>query len=123
MGKFVIKASDAGFHFNLLATNGQVIGTSEKYKSEASCRDGIESVRRCCVGEIEDQTVEGFEKVKHPKFEVFADKGGKFRFRLKARNGEIILASQAYKSMDTCLNGVESVKKNAPESPVEKEAE
>ena len=60
MGKFVIKASDAGFHFNLLATNGQVIGTSEKYKSETSCKDGIESVRRCCVGGVEDQTVEGF---------------------------------------------------------------
>ena len=121
MGKFVIKTGKTGVRFNLLATNGQVIGTSEKYKSETSCKDGIESVRRCCVGEIEDQTVEGFEKVKHPKFEVFEDKGGKFRFRLKARNGEIILASQAYKSMDTCLNGVESVKKNAPESPVVKE--
>ena len=121
MGKFVIKVSESGAHFNLLATNGQVIGSSETYKSEASCRDGIESVRRCCVGGVEDQTVEGFEKVKHPKFEVFEDKGGKFRFRLKARNGEIILASQGYKSKDTCLNGVESVKNNAPEAPIEKE--
>ena len=76
-----------------------------------------------CAGGVEDQTVEGFEKVKHPKFEVFEDKGGKFRFRLKARNGEIILASQGYKTKDTCLNGIESVKKNAPESPVVKEEE
>ena len=108
MGKFGIKTSDAGVHFNLLATNGQVIGTSEKYKSESSCKDGIESVRRCCVGGVEDQTVEGFEKVKHPKFEVFQDKGGNFRFRLKARNGEVILASQGYKEKRTfipCVTG------------------
>ena len=123
MGKFVIKESEAGFHFNLVADNGQTIGSSEKYKSEASCRDGIDSVRRCSAGEIEDQTVEGYAQVKHPKFEVYEDKGGKFRFRLKARNGEIILASQGYKTKDTCINGIESVKSNAPESPVEKEAE
>ena len=121
MGKFVIKESETGFHFNLVAGNGQIIGSSEKYKSEGSCRDGIDSVRRCSAGGVEDQTVEGFETVKHPKFEVYEDKGGKFRFRLKARNGEIILTSQGYKGKDTCLNGVESVKKNAPEAPVEKE--
>ena len=123
MGKFVYKKVNNGFHFNLLATNGQVIGSSEVYKSETSCKEGIESVRRCCVGGVENQTVEGFEKVKHPKFEIFEDKGGKFRFRLKARNGEIILQSQGYKTKDTCLNGIESVKKNAPESPVVKEEE
>jgi uncharacterized protein YegP (UPF0339 family) len=118
MGKFVIKATDAGVHFNLLATNGQVIGTSETYKSEASCKDGIESVRRCSAGGVEDQTEEGFAAVKHPKFEVYQDKGGKYRFRLKARNGEIILVSQAYKEKNSCLQGVESVKNNAPEYPV-----
>ena len=46
MGKFVIKTSDAGQRFNLLATNGQVIGVSEVYKSEASCKGGIESVKK-----------------------------------------------------------------------------
>ena len=121
MGKFVIKVSEAGASFNLLATNGQVIGVSEVYKTEASCRDGIESVRRCSAGEIEDQTVEGYAQVKHPKFEVYEDKGGKFRFRLKARNGEIILPSQAYADKAACLNGIESVKANAPEAEVVKE--
>jgi uncharacterized protein YegP (UPF0339 family) len=121
MGKFVIKESEAGFHFNLVAANGQIIGRSEKYKSEASCRDGIDSVRRCSAGGVEDQTVEGFETVKHPKFEVYEDKGGKFRFRLKARNGEIILPSQAYKDKASCLKGIESVKANAPDAEVVKE--
>lgn len=47
-------------------------------------------------------------------FEIYKDKAGEFRFRLKASNGQTILASEGYKSKASCLNGVESVKKNAP---------
>ena len=118
MGKFVIKTGKTGVRFNLLAGNGQVIGTSEIYKADASCLNGIESVRKCSAGGIQDLTVEDSEKVKHPKFEVFLDKAGEFRFRLKARNGEIILASEGYKDKKSCLNGIESVKKNAPDAEV-----
>jgi uncharacterized protein YegP (UPF0339 family) len=49
-----------------------------------------------------------------PVFEWYKDKVGKFRFRLKAANGEIIATSEAYTSKDGCVNGIESVKKNAP---------
>ena len=121
MGKFVVKTTATGVKFNLKAGNGEIIATSEVYSSEAACMNGIESVRNSCVGEIEDQTVEGFETLKHPKFEVYTDKAGEFRFRLKARNGEIIAVSEGYKAKASCLNGIESVKKNAPDSPVEKE--
>ena len=48
------------------------------------------------------------------KFEVFTDKAGEYRFRLKAPNGEIIAASEGYSSKASCMNGIESVKKNAP---------
>ena len=48
------------------------------------------------------------------KFEVYADKGGEFRFRLKASNGQTILGGEGYKAKASCMNGVESVKKNAP---------
>ena len=118
MGKFVIKETKTGVKFDLKAGNGEVIATSEVYSTEAACKNGIESVRKCCVGEVEDQTVEGFEAVKHPKFEVYTDKAGEFRFRLKARNGEIIATSEGYKAKASCLNGIESVKKNAPEAEV-----
>lgn len=50
------------------------------------------------------------------KFEYFKDKAGKYRFRLKAGNGQIIAVSEAYNSLDSCLNGIESVKKNAPDA-------
>ena len=118
MGKFVIKTGKTGVRFNLLAGNGQVIGTSEIYKADASCLNGIESVRKCSAGGIQDLTEENGEKVKHPKFEVYLDKAGEYRFRLKARNGEIILASEGYKEKKSCLSGIESVKKNAPEAEI-----
>lgn len=119
MGKFVIVVNDKGNpHFNLLATNGQVIGTSEVYNSMAACKNGIESVKKCSEGDIEDTTVEGFEAVKHPKFVVTQDKVGKFRFNLKAKNGEIVLSSQGYESKVSCINGINSVKKNAPDAEV-----
>ena len=118
MGKFIIKKTGAGFRFNLKAGNGEIIATSETYNSMDACKNGIESVRKCCTGEIEDQTVNGFETVKNPKFELYKDKADEFRFRLKARNGEIIIASEGYKQKSNCLNGINSVKTNAPEAPV-----
>lgn len=118
MGKFVMKETKTGVKFDLKASNGEVIATSEVYTTEAACKNGIESVRKCSAGAVEDQTVEGFETQKHPKFEVYVDKAGEFRFRLKARNGEIIAVSEGYKAKASCLNGIESVKKNAPEAEV-----
>ncbi|MBQ9847628.1 MAG: YegP family protein [Clostridia bacterium] len=119
MGKFVVKETATGFKFDLKATNGQVIATSEVYTTKAACLNGIESVKTNCVGGVEDQTVEGFETVKHPKFEMYVDKAGEYRFRLKAKNGEVIAVSEGYKAKDSCENGIESVKKNAPEAEIE----
>lgn len=119
MGKFVIRNTKTGIKFDLKANNGEVIATSEVYKSEASCKKGIASVRRNApVAAVEDQTVEGFAKEKHPKFEIYVDKAGEFRFRLKATNGQIIAVSEGYKAMAGCKNGIASVKKNAEDAPV-----
>ena len=119
MGKFVMKATKTGIKFDLKATNGEVIATSEVYTSESSCRKGIASVRRNApIANVEDQTQEGFEKLKPPKFEVYTDKAGEYRFRLKATNGQIIAVSEGYKAMRSCTNGIESVKKNAADSPI-----
>ncbi|WP_280409875.1 YegP family protein [Nocardia brasiliensis] len=53
------------------------------------------------------------------KFELFTDKAAKTRWRLKAANGEVIAASQAYESKAAARNGIESVQKNAPGAPVD----
>lgn len=122
MGKFAIKTVKTGVKFNLKAGNGEIIATSEVYSSMSACKNGIESVRKnAAVAKLEDQTVEGFETVTNPKFEVYTDKAGEFRFRLKARNGEIIAVSEGYKAKASCLNGIESVRKNAPDAPVVEE--
>ena len=47
------------------------------------------------------------------KFELYVDKGGEYRFNLKASNGEVIASSEGYKSKASAVNGIESVKKNA----------
>ena len=122
MGKFVIRNVASGIKFDLKATNGQVIATSEVYEAKASCENGIESVRKNApIAAVEDQTVEGFETATNPKFELYADKAGEFRFRLKARNGQIIATSEGYVTKSSCENGIESVRKNAPEAEVVEE--
>lgn len=119
MGKFAVKETATGFKFTLKATNGQPILESEVYTTKAACLNGIESIKNNCVGGVEDQTVESVVEVKHPKFELYQDKAGEYRFRLKAKNGEIIGTSEGYKTKASAENGIESVKNNAPEAEIE----
>lgn len=124
MAKFSVRTTEKGSRFNLVAKNGQVVGTSQTYKSRRTCLHGIASVRvNAPEAGIEDQTVEGYETLKCPKFEIYLDKAGEYRFRLKARNGQNILAGEGYASKSGCKNGIESIMKNAPEATVEDEAE
>ena len=121
MGKFVVRTVPSGIKFDLKATNGQVIATSEVYEAKASCLNGVESVRKNApIANLEDQTVENFEAVTNPKFEVYVDKAGEFRFRLKARNGEIIATGEGYKAKASCLNGIDSIRRNAPDAEIVK---
>ena len=110
-----IKKVNTGIMFNLKADSGQVIATAEVCTTAASCETSIESVRRNApIAALEDQTVEGFAAAKRPKFELYVDNAGEFRFRLKATNGEIIAASEGYKAKESCENGIQSVRENAP---------
>ena len=119
MSKFVIRRVPSGVKFDLKAGNGQTILTSEVYSTEAVCRKGIESVRRNGpVAKLENQTEPGWKPLTNPKFEMYMDKAGCFRFRLKARNGEIIAVSDGYTAKAGCLNGIESVQKNAADATV-----
>ncbi|MBE6039226.1 MAG: DUF1508 domain-containing protein [Anaerofustis stercorihominis] len=119
MGKFEIKEGKTGFVFNLKAKNGEIIATSEVYTTKDACENGVKSViNNAPVANLEDQTIEGFEEAKHPKFEVYTDKAGEFRFRLKAKNGENICRSEGYKAKASCINGIESVRKNAEDSEI-----
>ena len=120
MGKFVIKATKTGYTFSLKAANGQVIAVGgEVYNSLASVKNGIASVaKNAPIANLEDQTISSFKTETNPKFEIYKDKAGEFRFRLKAKNGEIIAASEGYVKKDSCKNGIASVRKNAVDAPV-----
>ena len=120
MGQFAVKQTPSGgFTFTLKAGNGQVIAQSQVYKSKDTLKTGVASVKKNApVAPVKDQTKEGFEVLKHPKFEVYADKKGEFRFRLKAANGQIIAVGEGYTSLKSCLNGIESIRKNAPDAEI-----
>jgi len=117
-GKFVIMTAKNGeFTFNLKASNGEVILTaSETYTSMSACENGIASVKKNALAPIEDQTRE--ESQAHPKYELYQDKAGEFRFRLKAGNAQIIGKSEGYKAKASAKKGIASIGKNAPDAPV-----
>ncbi len=120
MGKFVISEAKTGVKFDLKANNGEVIASSQVYKNEASCKKGIASVIKNADSQIEDQTAKEVVALKNPKYEVYQDKKGEYRFRLKAANGQIIATGEGYKALKSCLNGIASIQKNAPEAPIVK---
>ncbi len=123
MGKFVVKKTSTGFKFDLKAGNGEIIATSEVYTTEKACLNGVESVRtNAPIANFEDLTEDPVKTAVNPKFEMYEDKAGEFRFRLKARNGEVIAVSEGYKAKSGCLNGIESVRKNASDAKVDNEA-
>jgi uncharacterized protein YegP (UPF0339 family) len=53
------------------------------------------------------------------KFELYQDKRGEYRFRLKASNGQTIATGEGYKTKKSCLNGIESIRKNAPDAALD----
>ena len=119
MGKFVIYRKPDRFYFQLRAENGEVIAASESYTILASCKTGIESVRKSAAkAKLEDQTQPDWKKLTNPKFQVFRDRVGEYRFRLRSRNGEIVAASQGYSTWEVCMLGIDSIRRNAPEAEI-----
>ncbi len=119
MGKFVVSEAGTGYKFVLKANNGQVIVSSGIYASENSCLGGVESVRRnSLTGKLDDSTDESRPRLTNPKFQIYLDPAGAYRFRLIARNGEIIALSAGYASKSACVKGVANIQKNALEAQV-----
>lgn len=101
MAKFEISTRKNGeFQFNLKASNGQVILSSEGYTTKAACLNGVESVKK--------------NSTEEKRFEKLVAKNGKTYFTLKATNGQVIGQSQMYATEKNRDNGIASVMKNAP---------
>ncbi len=115
MSRFVLRKVNTGIKFDLFAANGEEILSSEVYESRAACLRGVESVRKNApTARLENQTEPDVFCLPNPKFELFTDKSGAFRFRLRSRNGKIIAVSDSYTTKTAALGGIESVRKNAP---------
>lgn len=120
MGKFIVRPAKGGYRYNLVANNGEIIATCAARASRAGCLAAVEEVRRAAPdAPVEDQTAPGPAPLPRPKFEVYNDRAGEFRFRLVAPGGEIIAVSEGYKAKASCLRGVSSVRRNAPSPLVE----
>ena len=105
MAKFEISVRKNGeFQFNLKASNGEIILTSEGYTTKSACLNGVESVKKNAPTE--------------ERFEKLVAKNGKPYFNLKATNGQVIGQSQMYASERNRDNGIASVMKNAPVAEV-----
>ena len=101
---FELKKKNDQYHFVLKAGNGQVILSSEMYNSKAAANNGIASIQKNCGDDA--------------RYEKKTAKNGKFHFNVKATNGQIIGSSQMYSAATGMNNGIESVKKNAPNAKV-----
>ena len=121
MGKFIIKKTATGYGFILKAANGETIAASEVYETEAACRRGIASVEKSSLTAKLEDTTEAADPVTNPKFQIYTDKAGQFRFRLRSRNGQIVAVSAGYHTKAACLAGIESVRLNAPGSEIIRE--
>ena len=126
MGTFIIKKTPSGaFNFSLIASNKEKIAVSSQvYQSKASCKTGMASIAKNavkCISEdrIEDKTLKKPTPKTCPKFEIYFDKAGLYRYRLIASNGEsIAMSEEGYKSKSGCLNGIKSVANNAVDAEI-----
>ena len=127
MGSFIIKKTPTGgFHFGLIASNGEKIATATQvYATKASCKSGINSVIKTsiiCIEEdkIEDNTLKKPEAKTCPKFEIYFDKANMYRYRLIASNGECVaISEEGYKSKNGVLNGIKSVATTSQDAKID----
>ena len=121
-GKFEIKKTQDGrYVFNLYASNHVIIATSQVYSSSQSAKGGINSViANAAKAPIEDQTLKKFDTLPYPKWEIYLDKGGAYRFRLNASNGSCVCHSQGYTAKSNCKNGIASIIKTVQNAAIDK---
>lgn len=109
------------YRFHLKAPNGEIIVVSQSYGTKESALKGIASIKKNApiaktntIGETMPESTHQAGILEEPVFEILCDAADKFRFHLKAANGEIIAASESYGTKESVENGIASVKKYAP---------
>ena len=115
MHKFkILPAKDGQFRVQFVY-NAEVIVWSENYKSKASSRNCIESLKKNAPAAATADLSDG-QKGTGYRFEIVAGKKEGFFVRFVARNGETMVISENYAAKKSALNAIESVKKNGPKA-------
>ena len=116
-GKFVIKKTDKGnFVYKLYSSNYRVVAIGAGlYTSISNCKTGINSVRNnAATAPIEDQTLQKWEELKFPKWQIYTDKQGEIRLRLLASNGNIVATTNdGYLSKEAAKKGIAAIARAA----------
>ena len=121
-GKFEIKKTkDGRFVFNLYAPNHVIVATSQVYSSSTAAVNGIKSIiNNAEKAPIEDNSLKNPTEQPFPKWEMYVDKGGQYRFRLFATNGNCVVHSQGYTAKNSCKKGIDSIIKCAKNAEIDK---
>ena len=122
-GRFEINKSKDGskYFFNLYASNSVGIATSQMYSTAQSALNGVKSViANADKAPIEDQSLKNYETLPYPKWEIYVDNGGKYRFRLNASNGNCVCHSQGYTTKNACKNGIDSIIRSSKNAIIDK---
>lgn len=104
----ILKATNGEYYFNLVAANGEIIGTSETYSTKSNATKGRDGVKALVIKELRIEAA----KTGGAKFSTFVGNDGDTYFNLRAGNGEIVLQSEGYEDKAGALNGIESVREN-----------
>lgn len=122
-GKFDLRrAKDGRFFFTLYASNHAPIAFSQMYSTSSAAMRGISSIiTNSPKAPTEDNTLKNPASLSFPKWEIYIDRAGEFRFRLYATNGNCIChSSHGYSTKSGCKGGIESIKRFAQEAKVDK---
>ena len=117
------KTANGYFNYRLKAPNNETIAVSGStgYTTASNCKTGIEAMKKWVNSQVEDQTLKKPTPLGYPKFELYQDKEGKFRSRLFASNGELVVRCESgYATKDSCKKGIQSLAKWAETADVVK---
>ena len=117
---YKVKKTFTGYKFDIVASNGEILAVSEVYSSVDTCMNGIKSVKKHIAAMVENQTVDNCQTIHNPKYEVYCDRMGEFRFRLRASNGQILIVSGGYQNEEECLRVIGELKRTSDSNDVEK---
>lgn len=119
MGKFIVRKDEDGYKFDFFASSGVFIASSEPYATETACMAGIEGLVRSAPKAGLNDLTNGAGEKGNPKFEVYKDNFGHYRFRLLSPNGKVVAVSEGFINKDSCQNVIDMVRKNSTGSTID----